>query len=95
MEFGTGSSFVAVAVALLIQIAIVVGVLALLRPLILWMFGINELLAELRALRNSVASLPRPQTQAPAPRESQATGAGWKGAEQAAQSAAQKMRYVD
>lgn len=104
MDVGLGTSFVATAIALIIQVMIVVGVLALLRPLFIWLFGVNEILAELRALRGDTrqntqrrepSNAPAPMFNPDQPRERTVGAQGWGDAQSDAESAAKRMRYVD
>lgn len=60
-DVGLGSSFLALAVTLVFQMLIVIGILLITRPFLLWLFGVRELIEEVRALR---AELARRATQA-------------------------------
>lgn len=103
MGIGLGTSFVATAFALVVQVLVVVAVLALLRPLFMWIFGVNELLAELRALRGDTrqsaqqrqsSNAPAPMF-APEPREHPPSQGGWKVAQENAERAARKSAWPD
>ena len=106
MDIGLGTSFAAVILMLLVQVVIILIVLMIFRPLFIWLFGVNEILAELRALRSELRGDTRQSTQrqpsnAPAPMfpaeplERTVTAQGWGDAQADAESAARKMRFVD
>lgn len=104
MDVGLGTSFAAVVLMLLVQVVIILIVLMIFRPLFIWLFGINDILAELRALRNDIrqsaqqrhpSSAPTAAFNPDQPRERTVSAQGWADAQSDAESAAKRMRYVD